>query len=133
MSDNASEEIASILILTTAQKQQVLDNPMVLTKNIIPDHVANYKWDQKQLTNLCAKLEESQKDNSHYANRIADLECDVASANTMIRILQAAINHTSIPTAKPIELPHPPEFSGDHKELLNFISKVRSKLARESP
>jgi hypothetical protein len=47
MYNNAPKEIASILILTTAQKQQVLDDPIVLTKNIIPDHVANYKWDQQ--------------------------------------------------------------------------------------
>jgi hypothetical protein len=47
-------------------------------------------------------------------------------------MLQAAANHTSLPTLKPIELPHPPKFSGDRKELLNFISKVRSKLAGES-
>jgi hypothetical protein len=84
------------------------------------------------LIDLGTELEESQKDNSDYANRIAELERDLASANTTIRILQAAVNHTSIPTAKPIELPHPPEFSGDRKELLNFISKVRSKLAGES-
>jgi hypothetical protein len=43
ISDNISKEIASILILTTAQKQQMLNNPTVLTKNIIPDHVENYK------------------------------------------------------------------------------------------
>jgi hypothetical protein len=47
-------------------------------------------------------------------------------------MMQATTNHSSLPTVKPIELPHPPEFSGDHKELLNFISKVRSKLAGES-
>jgi hypothetical protein len=47
-------------------------------------------------------------------------------------MLQAAINHTSLPTTKPIELPHPPEFSGDHKELLNFISQVCSKIGGES-
>jgi hypothetical protein len=46
--------------------------------------------------------------------------------------LQATINHTSIPTTKPIELPHLPEVSGDYKELLNFISKVCSKLTGES-
>jgi hypothetical protein len=132
MSDNTSEEIASVLILTTAQKEQVLDEPTVLTKNIVPDYVANYKRDQQQLTDLRTKLEESQKDNSDYAKWIAELERDLASANTTIRILQAAVNHTSIPTAKPIELPHPPEFSRDRKELLNFISKVRSKLAGES-
>jgi hypothetical protein len=127
-----TEEIASVLILTAAQKQQVLDDPTVLTKNIIPDHVENYKRDQQRLTDLHAELAEAQKDNSDYASRIADLERDLTSANTTIRMLQAAVNHTSLPTAKPIELPHPPEFSGDRKELLNFISKVRSKLAGES-
>jgi hypothetical protein len=132
MSDNAPEEIASVLILTAAQKQQVLDDPMVLTKNIVPDYVANYKWDQQQLIDLCTELEESQKDNSDYANRITKLKRDLASANTTIHILQATVNHTSIPTTKPIELPHLPEFSGDHKELLNFISKVCSKLTGES-
>jgi hypothetical protein len=38
-----SEEITSILILTAAQKQYMLDNPTVLNKNIIPDYVENYK------------------------------------------------------------------------------------------
>jgi chromosome segregation ATPase len=84
------------------------------------------------LIDLHTKLEESQKDNSDYANQIAELKHDLTSANTTIRILQAAVNQTSIPTAKPIELPYPPEFSGDHKELLHFISKVRSKLTGES-
>jgi hypothetical protein len=41
-----SEEIASILILTAAQKQQVLNEPTLLTKNIVPDYLENYKWDQ---------------------------------------------------------------------------------------
>jgi hypothetical protein len=110
----------------------VLDDPTILTKNIVPDHVANYKRDQQRLIDLHTELEESQKDNSDYANQIAELECDLASANTTIHILQAAVNQTSIPTAKLIELPHPPEFSGDRKELLNFISKVCSKLTEES-
>jgi hypothetical protein len=105
---------------------------MVLTKNIIPDHVENYKWDQQQLTDLYAKLAEAQKDNSDYASWIADIKHDLTSANTTIYMLQATINHTSLHTTKPIKLPHLPEFSGDHKELLNLISKVRSKLARES-
>jgi small-conductance mechanosensitive channel len=132
MSDNASQEIASVLILTAAQKQQVLDGPTVLTKNIVPDYVANYKRDQQWLIDLHTELEESQKDNSDYANQITKLECDLNSANTTIHILQATINQTSIPTAKLIELPHLPEFSGDCKELLYFISKVCSKLAGES-
>jgi hypothetical protein len=129
---NMSKEIASILILTAAQKQQVPDNPTLLSKNVIPDHVENYKQDQQLLINLHAELAESQKDNSDYASRIADLEQDLPSANTTICMLQAVANHTSLLIAKPIELPHPPEVSGDCKELLNFISKVRSKLAGES-
>jgi hypothetical protein len=131
-SRNMSEEIASVLILTAAQQQQVLDDPTVLTKNVIPDHIENFKRDQQRLIDLHAKLDESEKDNSDYASRIADLERDLASANTTIRMLQATANHTSLPTVKPIELPHTPEFSGDCKEPLNFISKVRSKLAGES-
>jgi hypothetical protein len=110
----------------------VLDDPTVLTKSIIPDYVENYKWDQQQLTDLCTEVAEAQKDNSDYASRIADLECDLTSVNTTIRMLQATINHTSLPTTNPIELPHQPEFSRDRKELLNFISKVHSKVAGES-
>jgi hypothetical protein len=47
MSSNISKEIASILILTAAEKQQVLHDPTVLTKNIIPDYVEKYKQDQQ--------------------------------------------------------------------------------------
>jgi hypothetical protein len=63
-----SEEIVSILIPTAAQKQQVLNNPTVLSKNVIPEHVENCIWDQQLLIDLCAKLAESQKDNSDYAS-----------------------------------------------------------------
>jgi hypothetical protein len=52
--------------------------------------------------------------------------------NTTIHILQATATHTTLPYIKPIELPHLPEFSGNCKELLNFISKVYSKLAGEA-
>jgi hypothetical protein len=84
-----SEEIGSVLILTAAQKQQVLDDPTVLNKNVIPDYVENYKWDQQLLVNLHAELAESQKDNSDYASWITDLKRDLASANTTIHMLQA--------------------------------------------
>jgi hypothetical protein len=62
------KEIASILILTATQKQQVLDNQTVLTNNIIPDHIKNYKQDQQQLIDLHTKLAELQKDNSDYVS-----------------------------------------------------------------
>jgi hypothetical protein len=84
------------------------------------------------LTDLHTKLAEAQKDNSDYASGIANLERDLTSANTTIYMLQAAVNHTSPPTTKPIELPYPPEFSADRKKLLNIISKVCSKCGAES-
>jgi hypothetical protein len=84
------------------------------------------------LINLCAELEESRKDNSIYTHYIADPEYNLATANTTTCILQTTATHATLPIFKPIEVPHPPEFSGDCMELLHFISKVRSKLARES-
>jgi hypothetical protein len=84
------------------------------------------------LIDLGAELEESQKDNSDYASRIADLERHLASVNTTIRMLQATASHTALPAIKQIELPYLPEFCGVRKELLNVISKVHSKLAGES-
>jgi hypothetical protein len=39
---------------------------------------------------------------------------------------------TNALTLQAIELPHPHEYSGDRKELPNFISKVHSKLAGEN-
>jgi hypothetical protein len=39
---------------------------------------------------------------------------------------------TNAPTLRAIELPHPPKYSGDRKELVNFIMKVHSKLGGEN-
>jgi hypothetical protein len=84
------------------------------------------------LINLYADLEQSPKDDSDYSHWITDLEHDLASVNTTLRILQAAATHTILPMVKPVKLPHLPEVSRDCKELLNFISKVHSKVAGES-
>jgi hypothetical protein len=65
-----------------------------------------------------------------YARRIVTLEDDLKTTNKTIRILQGLM--TNALTLRAIELPHPPRYSGDRKELPNFISKVRSKLAGEN-
>jgi hypothetical protein len=39
---------------------------------------------------------------------------------------------TTTPTLRAIELPHPPKYSGDRKELPNFISQVYLKLVGEN-
>jgi hypothetical protein len=82
------------------------------------------------LADLHIELREAQQDNLDYTRQIETLEQNLETANCTIRLLQALPNHAAI--AKPIELPHPPEFSGECKDLLNFISKVRSKLSGES-
>jgi hypothetical protein len=47
-------------------------------------------------------------------------------------MLYAAATYTALPHMKPIEMPYPHELSSNCKELLNFTSKVHSKLAGES-
>lgn len=96
----------------------------------MPDSIEEYRRDMQTLADLRAELQESQQDNSDYAKRIANLEWDLDTANATIRLLQALTTNTVI--AKPIELPHHPQFSGDCKGLLNFVSKVRLKLAGDS-
>jgi hypothetical protein len=39
---------------------------------------------------------------------------------------------TNTLTLQAIELPHPPKYSRDRKDIPNFISKVYSKLAGEN-
>jgi hypothetical protein len=65
-----------------------------------------------------------------YAIYIGILEGDIQTANKTIPILEGLM--TNAITLRAIELPHPPEYSRDRKELLNFISKVCSKLAGEN-
>jgi hypothetical protein len=57
-------------------------------------------------------------------------QLDLKTSNKTIRSLQGLT--TTTPTLRAIELPHPPEYSGDRKELPNVISKVHSKLAGEN-
>jgi hypothetical protein len=58
------------------------------------------------------------------------LKDDLQTANKTIRILHGLM--TNALTLRTIELPHPPKYSRDRKELLNFILKVHSKLAAET-
>jgi hypothetical protein len=124
------EEIASVLYLNATQAKEVLKDPSKIMN--IEESIEDYRSDQQLLIDFHAELKESQKDNSEYASPIADLECDLASTNMTIHILQAVATYTALPHIKPIEMPYPHELSGDCKELLNFTSKVYSKLARES-
>jgi hypothetical protein len=121
-------EIISALFLNSVQVAAVKKDPSNIL--VVADNITSYRRDMQTLSDLCTELENSQKDNSYYAKRIGDLERDLDTANGTIRLLQKLATHTL--TLRTIELPHPPEFSGDCKKLPNFIAKVRSKLAGEN-
>jgi hypothetical protein len=66
-----SKEITTILILTAAQKQQMLNNPTQLSnliKNILWYHIEYYKHNQQLLIDLHTERMESAKDQSEYAS-----------------------------------------------------------------
>jgi hypothetical protein len=121
-------EIISALFLNSVQVAAVKKDPSNIL--VVADNITSYRRNMQTLSDLCTELENSQKDNSYYAKRIGDLERDLDTANGTIRLLQKLATHTL--TLRTIELPHPPEFSGDCKKLPNFIAKVRSKLAGEN-
>jgi hypothetical protein len=84
----------------------------------------------KLIIDLQKEVQVIHTSNTDYARCVVSLEDDLKTANKTIRILQGLM--TTTPTLRAIELPHPPECSGDRKELPNFISKVHSKLAGEN-
>jgi hypothetical protein len=78
---------------------------------------------QKEVEVICTN-------NTDYAYHVVSLKDHLKTANKTIRILQGLT--TTALTLGAIELPHPPKYSRDRKELPNFISKVHSKLAGEN-
>jgi hypothetical protein len=84
----------------------------------------------KLIIDLQKEVQVIHTSNTDYARCVVFLEDDLKTANKTIRILQGLM--TTTPTLQAIELPHRREYSGDRKELPNFISKLRSKLAGEN-
>jgi hypothetical protein len=125
-----NNKVVVALYLNEAERLEVEQDPTKI--KLVRNAVKEYERDCQLRDDLRAELTEARKDNSLYAQRITDLERDLESANASVRLLQALTKNGPLPNTRPIELPHPPEFSGERKELLNFISKVRSKLAGDS-
>jgi hypothetical protein len=84
----------------------------------------------KLIINLQKEVEVIHTNNTEYAQHVVSLKDDLKTTNKTIRILQGLMITTL--TLRAIELPHPPKYSGDRKELPNFMSKVHSKLAGEN-
>jgi hypothetical protein len=120
--------ITSALFLNAAQVAAVKADPSgILT---IDEDIEEYRWQLKLIIDVQKEVQVICTDNTDYAPYIVSLEYDLKTANKTIRILQGLM--TNATTLRAIELPHPPEYSVDRKEIPNFISKVGSKLAGEN-
>jgi hypothetical protein len=120
--------ITSALCLNSAEVATVEVDILAILE--IDDDIEEYHRELKLIIDLQKEIQVIHTDNTVYARCIGILEGDLQTTNKTIQILQGLI--TNALTLQAIELPHPPEYSGDRMELLNFISKVRSKLAGEN-
>jgi hypothetical protein len=120
--------ITSALFLDAAQAATMKADPSAILP--IDEDIAEYRRELKLIIDLHKEVQVICTNNTDYARRVVSLEDDLKTANKTIRMLQGLT--TNAPSLRAIELPHPPEYSGDRKELPNFISKVRWKLAGEN-
>jgi hypothetical protein len=114
--------ITSALFLNTAQAAAVKADPSVILT--IDEDIEEYYRELKLIIDLQKEVQVIHADNTDYTRYIVTLEDDLQTTNKTIRIVAGVM--TNAPTLRAIELPHPPEYSGDRKELPNFISKVHS-------
>jgi hypothetical protein len=120
--------ITSALFLNAAQAATMKADPSAILT--IDEDIAEYRRELKLIIDLQKEVKVIHTNNTNYTQRVVSLEDDLKTANKTIRILQGLM--TNAPTLRAIDLCHPPEYSGDRKELPNFISKVHSKLAGEN-
>jgi hypothetical protein len=120
--------ITSALFLDAAQVAAVKADPSAILT--IDEDIAEYCRELKLIIDLQKEVQVIRTNNTDYTRRVVSLEDDLKTANKTIRILQGLT--TNAPTLRAIKLPHPPEYSGDRKELPNFNLKVCSKLAGEN-
>jgi hypothetical protein len=125
---NKLAQITSALFLKAAKAAAVKADPSAILT--IDEDIAEYHQELKLIIDLQKEVEVIHTNNTDYTQRVVSLEDNLKTANKTIQILQGLT--TNAPTLRAIELPHPPKYSGDRKELPNFISKVRSKLAGEN-
>jgi hypothetical protein len=121
-------QITSALFLDAAQAAAIKADPSAILT--IDKDIAEYHRELKLIIDLQKEVKVIHTNNTDYAWWVVSLEDDLKTTNKKIQILQGLMK--TAPTLRAIELPHPPEYSGDRKELPNFISKVRSKFAGEN-
>jgi hypothetical protein len=127
LSNNVAQITSTLFLDATQAAAMKVDPSAILT---IDEDIAEYHQELKLIIDLQKAVEVIHTNNTNYASHVVSLEDDLKTANKIIQILQGLT--TTAPTLRAIELPHPPKYSGDRKELPNFISKVHSKLAGEN-
>jgi hypothetical protein len=125
---NKLAQITSALFLNATQVATITADPSVILT--IDEDIKEYHRELKLIMDLQKEVHIICTNNTDYARHVVSLEDDLKTANKKIRILQGFMITT--PTFRAIELPHPPKYSRDRMEILNFISKVSSKLAGEN-
>jgi hypothetical protein len=120
--------ITSTLFLNAAQVATIKADPSAILT--IDEDIAEYHRELKLIIDPQKEVKVIRTSNTDYAGWVVSLEDDIKTANKTIQILQGHMK-TAL-TLRAIELPHPPKYSVDRKEVPNFILKVRSKLAGEN-
>jgi hypothetical protein len=123
-----SARITSALFLNTAQAAAGKADPSVILT--IDEDIEEYHRELKLIIDLQNEVQVVHADNTDYTRHIVTLEDDLQTTKKTIGIVEGVT--TNAPILRAIELPHPPEYSGDRKELPSFISKVHSQLAGEN-
>jgi hypothetical protein len=125
---NKLARITSALFLNATQVAAMTADPSAILT--IDEDIEEYRRELKLIIDLQKEVQVIYTNHTDYARCVVSLEDDLKTSNKTIRSLQGLT--TTTPTLRAIELAHPPEYSGDRKELPNVISKVRSKLAGEN-
>jgi hypothetical protein len=125
---NKLARITSTLFLNAAQAAAITADPSAILT--IDKDIEEYHQELKLIIDLQKEVQVIHTSNTDYTQYVVSLKDNLKTTNKTIRILQGLM--TTTPTLRAIELPHPPKYSGDRKELPNFISKVHSKLAGEN-
>jgi hypothetical protein len=124
-----SDKLAQItyaLFLDAAQAAAMNVDPSAFLT--IDEDIAEYCRELRLIIDLQKEVQVIRTNNTDYASHVVSLEDDLKTANKTIQILQGLTTNT--PTLRAIELPHPPEYSGDRKELPNFYFKGLFEIAR---
>jgi hypothetical protein len=127
LSDKLARITSTLFLNTTQAATMKVDPSVILT---IDKDITEYHQELKLTVDLQKEVEVIYTNNTDYAQHVVSLKDNLKTANKTIQILQGLT--TTAPTLRAIELPHPPEYSGDRKELPNIISKVHLKSAGEN-